>query len=489
MSAVRHPSVASRRTIRSFVVALAAVVACTASDPPTDPGSPTSTATPGTDQPPDVVLVVLDDARWDDLVAMPRTRALIGRRGTRFTNAYVVDPSCCPSRASILTGGYPHTTGVFANHPPYGGRPVFQRGGGEATTIATSLHDSGYRTALVGKYMNANREAAPPPGWDLYFAFFDMNGRYYDYTISHGGDVLRFGDAPEEYSTDVFRRRATSFIRSTPAGQPLFLYFAPFAPHNQPVPAPGDEDAFGSLTWELPPNFNEGDLSDKPAHVRDEAPVSTEGVQRTRRVRLATLLAVDRAVDAIVATLSEEGRLSNALVIVTSDNGLALGEHRWTFKGVPYEEVIKVPLLVRAGGIEGPPARSAGLALNIDLAPTIADVAGVDPPADADGESLLTLLDGSEGDWRTGFLLESAADASQRIVIPSYCGYHTLRYVYVRYSTGETELYDLRADPFELDNLAGDPAHRRIEARLERIAREGCRPPPPEFSWSEPTSG
>lgn len=470
------------------MVALAA--ACTSPPPDDEPGSPTTSSPPGTERRPDVVLVVLDDARWDDLIAMPRTRAVVGRRGTRFTNAYVVNPSCCPSRASILTGAYSHTTGVFANHPPYGGRPVFQREGGETSNIATALHDAGYRTALIGKYMNANRRPAPPPGWDLFFSFFDMNGRYYDYTISHNGDVLHFGDAPEDYSTDVFRDRATSFIRSTPADQPLFLSFAPFAPHNVTVPAPGDEDAFASDTWELPPNFDERDVSDKPAHVRDEPPVAAEPTQRMRRGRLETLLAVDRAVDAIVRTLTDEGRLPNAIVIVTSDNGLALGEHRWQFKGVPYEEVIRAPLLLRADAIEELPARIDELALNIDLAPTIADAAGLEPLADADGMSLVPLLRGASTDWRPGFLLENAIDRSQpRHEVPSYCGYHTRRFVYVRYATGETELYDLRADPFELENLAGDPVMGRTEGRLERIARRGCRPLPPEFSWSGSTGG
>jgi N-acetylglucosamine-6-sulfatase len=287
------------------------------------------------------------------------------------------------------------------------------------------------------------------------------------------------------YSTNVFRDRATSFIRSTPTDQPLFLSFAPFAPHNVTVPAPGDEDAYASDAWDLPPNFDERDLSDKPAYIRDEPPVAAEPMQRLRRGRLATLLAVDRAVDEIVRTLSDEGRLSNAIVIVTSDNGLALGEHRWQFKGVPYEEVIRVPLLLRADAIQGLPARIGELALNIDLAPTIADAAGLEPLVDADGMSLVPLLTGTSTDWRAGFLLENAIDRSQpRHEVPSYCGYHTGRFVYVRYATGETELYDLRADPFELDNVAGDPVMERTERRLERIARRGCRPLPPEFSWS-----
>jgi N-acetylglucosamine-6-sulfatase len=470
------------RPSRILVVALAAVASCTAAVE--DPGASGGSGSPGTDRRADVVLVVLDDARWDDLIAMPRTRALIGGEGTRFTNAYVVNPSCCPSRASILTGGYSHTTGVFANHRPYGGRPVFQREGGEASNIATALHDAGYRTALIGKYMNENRDATPPPGWDRYFAFLDVNGRYFDYTISADGDVRWYGDDPGDYSTDVFRRHATSFIASTPAHRSLFLYFAPFAPHNRPVAAPGDASAFASETWELPPSFSEPDVSDKPAYVREQSPVAADAVQRSRRARLATLLAVDRAVEAIVRTLDAEGRLSNAVVIVTSDNGLALGEHRWVFKGAPYEEVLRVPLLIRADGIDGLTPRSDGLALNIDLAPTIAAVAGLDRLPGADGVSLLPLARGAADRWRTGFLVESATDRGQRREVPSYCGYHSRRFVYVRYATGETELYDLGADPYQLENRAGDPALARIETRLERTARRGCRPPPPEFTWS-----
>jgi arylsulfatase A-like enzyme len=481
MSFPRRGSIAIRRTLPPLVAALV-VAACTPAGPGNGRESPAPTGVAGGARP-DVVLVLLDDARWDDLVAMPRTRALIGDEGVRFTSAYVVNPSCCPSRASILTGGYSHTTGVFANHPPYGGRPVFQQRGGESANIATSLHEAGYRTALIGKYMNANREPAPAPGWDRYFAFFDMNGRYYDYTISDDGDVVRFGDAPDDYSTDVFLRRATSFIRSTPSDQPLFLYFTPFAPHNVTVPAPGDEDAFATETWEPPPSFDERDVSDKPAYIRSSPPVRIEQAQRLWRGRLATLSAVDRAVESILETLADEHRLSDAVVIVTSDNGLALGEHRWRFKGAPYEEVIRVPLLLRIDRFDGVPARIRELALNIDLAPTIADLAGLEPLADADGRSLVPLLRRGADRWRRGFLLENAVDHAQHLQIPSYCGYHSRRFVYVRYATGESELYDLRRDPFQLDNRAGDVGYRSVQDRMARLARSGCRPAPPEFSW------
>jgi N-acetylglucosamine-6-sulfatase len=428
-----------------------------------------------------VVLFVVDDARTDDMSAMPRTRRLIGGRGTTFTHAYVTTPICCPSRSSILTGDYAHTTGVWTDHGEHGGRPAFQRGGGEASNVATWLHAAGYRTALIGKYLNVNVERRVPPGWDEYFAFFHVNGGYYDYPIDHNGRVVRYGHDPGDYSTEVLRRQALSFIRETPAGQPLFLYFATFAPHAVPQPAPGDENAFEHLRWNTPPSFNEADVSDKPAYIRDQPLQPRSVLARLRTARLRSLLAVDRAVEDVVTALRRDGRLSNTLLLFISDNGFSLGEHRWRYKAAPYEEDIRVPLLLRDDALGELPRRSSGFALNIDLAPTIAEVARVEPPNPIDGRSLIPLLRDPAGPWRSGFTIEDGSDPQLKIKLPSFCGYHTQRYVYVVYSTGERELYDLREDPYQLVNRAGDPAYASIEQRLLTMDRRSCSPPPPDF--------
>jgi N-acetylglucosamine-6-sulfatase len=173
-----------------------------------------------------------------------------------------------------------------------------------------------------------------------------------------------------------------------------------------------------------------------------------------------------------------------------SDNGILLGEHRWRFKTVPYEEDIHVPLLIRDDRLGPMPPTVGDLALNIDLAPTIAQVAGVQSPAAMDGRSLLPLLRARAGRWRTGFTIESASDVRLRRQAPSYCGYRTTRYMYVRYGTGEQELYDLRHDPFELTNVASDPSFAPIRRRMERLDRRGCAPVPPFFgnAWSRRSS-
>ncbi|HET7236344.1 MAG TPA: sulfatase-like hydrolase/transferase, partial [Actinomycetota bacterium] len=207
---------------------------------------------------PNILLILIDDGRDEMLRYLPNVRRLLVGQGVRFTNGYVVNPVCCPSRASILTGDYSHTTGVYTNHSSeHGGFAAFRDG----STIATWLQDAGYRTGLWGKYFNGyGREAYVPPGWDRWFATFGR-GAYYDYRAVVDGDELSFGHGPADYGTTVLRRDAITFIRETPSTQPVFLYFAPHAPHKPAIPQPRDRDAFASERPWRPPSFNERDVS------------------------------------------------------------------------------------------------------------------------------------------------------------------------------------------------------------------------------------
>jgi N-acetylglucosamine-6-sulfatase len=385
---------------------------------------------------PDIVLILTDDQRWDSLWAMPNVRRLLVDHGVTFSNAFVVNSLCCPSRTSILTGDYSHTTGVYTNVRPDGGFPAFD----DRSTVATWLDGAGYDTGLFGKYLNLYPGRYVPPGWDSWAAFVmapDTTLHYYDYAISEGSSVRSYREAPQDYSTNVLAGDAVRFVRS--ARGPMFLYFATWAPHNPPIPAPGDERAFAGLRPARPPNFDEADLSDKPEYLRQVPHLGraeSADIDADRRDQYATLLAVDRAVGRIVAALRATGRLHNTLIAFTSDNGFALGEHRWWGKQIPYEESIRVPLVISYPPLTPVARTDPRLALNIDLAPTFAQLAGVSDH-DAEGRSLLPLLSGAgrETPWRASFLVEHE-HTFVRASPPSYCAVRTERQLYVRYSTG-----------------------------------------------------
>jgi arylsulfatase A-like enzyme len=428
---------------------------------------------------PNIVLILTDDQRWDELDHMPNVNSLLVDHGVRFTNGFVVNSLCCPSRTTILTGQYSHTTGVYKTQGSYGGYAAFQDG----STVATWLDDAGYQTGLFGKYLNGYRDTTRiPPGWDRWFAFWqnDRHDYYYDYQANDQGTVRWFGTDREDYSTNVLANRAVRFIRS--AAGPLFLYLAPYAPHGPATPAPVDLSAFPDMGPARPPSYDEADVSDKPAWVRALPRMDAEKRAKTDLLHVdqfRSLLAVDRMVGRVVKVLAETGRLQDTMIVFASDNGLSLGEHRWAGrKEAAYEESIRVPFVVRYDPMVSAPRVDGHLVLNLDLAPTFADLAGVADPG-VEGMSLLPLLASSQTPWRSDFLVEHLAPAGDSNSPTTFCAVRTTRSVYVEYEGGEEELYDLRADPWELDNAASDPALASTLAALRTRARELCDPPPP----------
>lgn len=444
-----------------------AVLACLLTEP--------QQAVAQANEPPSIVLIVTDDQRWDTLGVMPTVQRELAAQGVTFSNAFVSNPVCCPSRASILTGRYSHGTGVYTNDGPHGGFQAFN----DSSTIATWLDAAGYRTALVGKYLNGYSGTYVPPGWDRWVAF---SGRtdYFNYLLNVDGTVIAHGAQPSDYATDVLADEAATFVRS--AQGPLFLHFAPYAPHSVgwvTTPAPRHAGAFAGIRPWRPPSYDEPDVSDKPYWIRNLPRLTSEARARGdffREGQLESLLAVDDAVAEIVAALRATGRLDNTIIVFTSDNGHAWGEHRRFQKFAPYEEIIRVPLIIRYDPLTNS-ARTAGrFAVNVDLAPTLAMVAGVASPG-AQGRSLIPLLRAQSVPWRQDVLLEHSFTNG----IPTYCGVRTARYTYAQYRPGVEELYDRAADPYQLRDRARDPSLRRMIVTFRSRVRSLCSPPPPDF--------
>ena len=430
---------------------------------------------------PHIVLIVTDDQRWDTLSQMPGVQRLLADRGLTFDNAFVTNPLCCPSRSAFLTGTHSHTTGVYTNEGA-NGLKAFD----DSSTIATWLDDAGYETAFIGKYFNGSWPAPyVPPGWDRWAAFRNAGDLYYDYDLLVDGQPRTYGSDDRSYSTDVLGRYAERFIRTAPHDDPMFMMLSTFAPHSPRTPPPGvASDEFSA--WQPGPNLPEHDVSDKPAYIRALEPVGPERVLEARRAwaeQVAALQSVDEMVTGVVRTLRETGRLDDTLIIFTSDNGIAIGEHGWTYKLTPYEESIRVPLVMRYDPLTDG-ERTDALAVNVDIGPTIAALAGVLAPG-AEGRSLLPILEGEAAEVREDFLIEHMEYRSDRGLpdAPTYCAVRTRDRLFVHYATGEEELYDLAVDPWELENLAADPGRREELAALRRRTKQLCLPKPPGFAW------
>jgi arylsulfatase A-like enzyme len=428
-------------------------------------------------RPPNIILINTDDQRPETLPFMRTTMQELVDSGTTFENNFVSTALCCPSRASLLTGEYAHNHGVLGNDPPYGGFFNFD----DSSTLATWLHDAGYHTGLYGKYLNgygwyylhSSFESYIPPGWDEWHAFSGAT-KYYNYKLNDNGVKDVYGSAPADYSTDVLAAKATSFLQNatsqTSPEQPFFLYFAPFAPHdnnnnNPPTPSLGYIGSLAGLAPSRPPNFNEADTSDKPSWVRNAGLLDTTtigSIDTYRQAQLEVLQSVDDAVASFVATLRATGAYDNTVILYTSDNGLEWGEHRLDeSKASPYDESHRVPLIIHDG--RHPVQQTvSGMSMNIDLAPTIMDLAGLPIPASVDGRSLVPLLHGQTAGWRTEVLFENWAGAGP----PQFTALRTDQWKYVEYGDGERELYNLVKDPYELQNLQADPSQAGLMAQL-----------------------
>ena len=431
------------------------------------------------DDKPNIVFILTDDQDVRSLAYMPRVKSQLIDRGTIFENAFVTDPLCCPSRATILRGQYVHNHTVKGNTAP-DAHDRFRDLGLEESTVATWLHDVGYRTALIGKYMNDYDQLYSPPGWDYWFAAYGY-GKYREY--SDNGTLVDYPD--ESPSTDVLADMLFAYLESTEDDpRPFFLYLATHDPHWPATPSARYDGTFADEPLPRPPSFNEKDASDKPKWVRDRPLFGDAQVASMRthyRKRLESLQAVDEMVGKLVDALASQGTLDNTYIFFTSDNGYHQGLHRLpSGKTTAYEEDIRVPYVVRGPGV--PAGRTLDqLVLNNDLAPTFAELGGVSAPSLVDGRSLAPLLGSAPpapSDWRQSFLVENYFSEHKA---PDYRAVRTREHIFVSYASGERELYNLKTDPYQLasrHDSAGSTLLSELNSKLnalEDCARDTCR--------------
>lgn len=431
--------------------------------------------------PPNFVIVLADDARAADLEQLPATVAALATQGLSFERSYVTTSLCCPSRISLLTGRYAHTHGLLAIGPPLGGAPRLRQLGVESDTLATRLAARGYRTGFLGKYVYGTQRMPPsdvPPGWERWVVF-DWPG-YEDYRLRDGGELTHHGFRSRDYSTDLLYRKASRFLEEAEEDpRPFLLVVAPYAPHEPSTPPQRYRGAsvgpMGQLAYQPLDGEPKGSLPEWATGPSAPPPVLPDLAERIADHR-RSLWALDDLVARVVDELSASGRLESTWVIFTSDNGLLLGERSLFYrKHAAYEASIRVPLLVRGPGAPKGGVRDE-LVANIDLAPTLVELAGAPDPESFDGRSMADLWRGKKGGPGREELLVELFGEPVAGTPPPYQALRGREYLYVRYQSGECEYFDTRTDPDQLDNQCATlPARRRAELEERLGELEECR--------------
>lgn len=405
---------------------------------------------------PNLIHICADDMRFDDYKVMPNLRRLFRKTGLNFTSHFVPFSLCAPSRAGMLTGLQPHNHGVILNNNKNdGGYEAYRKL--ENNALPVWLTEAGYHVGHVGKFVNGygkiDRHHVPPGYADWHAMASNEKLSYTNFLLNENGTLVRYDD---QYCTDVFVAKVLDFLNNAP--QPYTLFFWPDAPHFPATPDQQDQGTFANVDMPIPPNFNEADVSDKPAQIRNLpllTPEDVAAIQDVWRSRAECLQSLDRGLAAIVGALDASGQLANTHIVFTSDNGFLLGEHRVDDqKGLLYEEAVKVPLYWRApGDVAG--ARDE-IVSNIDVTAAFVELAGATAGRTLDGTSLVPLLSPGKPKWNTATLLQC----------PYTFGVATAHYRYMEWiGTGEIELYDMAVDPYQLQNVAGQPDYANIQKR------------------------
>lgn len=440
------------------------------------PGATAEAPVPAAAAAPDpmnVVLVLTDDQTVESLEKMPYLRSRDD--WIEFDSAYAENPLCCPTRATVLQGRYDTRTGVHTNAQA----ALFD----ETETLPVWLQRAGYRTGLYGKYFNAypwDRGHYVPAGWDDWNAAFgEQVYSQYDWNLNSNGMTRRYGTAPADHMLNVMTSRVEAFVRSDDA-RPFFAFVTPTVNHSPWIATPKRKDMFATATVPQPPSYDEADVSDKPAWVRALPRPRLPGVVNQRRRSWAAAVSLDDSLRRIDAALATSGHLDDTVVIVVSDNGISLGEHRWLTKRCAYDECARVPMLVRYPGQRGRVVPTP--VSTVDVASTVLGIADAQPGLPQDGRSLLPVLqDPTAAPARDEVLMhwpggDSNGASGMAGSLPQFWAVVTPRWKYVELDTGERELYDRVQDPYELRNRASARAlattRKELAAQLARLKNE-----------------
>jgi N-acetylglucosamine-6-sulfatase len=505
-----------------------------APDPTTDPTSdlsvPPSTDPTGSDadvewtgKRPNIVTIMADDMRVDDLLFSPNVRRLIGKDGLTFNNSFSPYPLCCPARASFLTGLYAHNHGVYWHHRPWG-YGAFD----DSKTLASSLSKVGYRTAFVGKYLNGYGPMKSkvtgqrsyryvPNGWDDWYGAFEdpRVGNYHGGTYNYFDTPYNINGRPTnnrrgEYQTNTLGTFARKIVTDNSKKKaPFFMYLSFTAPHfggtgEADDPRPGrdflrKDGTRSDFSTPARPNWVKGkfdrvitrapgvpkkggpaekDVSDKPQKLRrlkELSPKGRKALAEVTRQRAEAIYVMDREIGRLVRTLKKRGEWDNTVIMFTSDNGYFLGEHRQRVGKVKaHEPSLRVPFLITGPGMRGGHTRNDPIT-TVDLSATILDIAGATPPHLADGQSrLATLLTGDQG-WTIPVVTEATHTTKGKRTDKAFTdartsvGLRTPRYSYTRYDNGEGELYDLYVDPAQMENVYDNASYKTVRNALARM--------------------
>lgn len=483
----------NRREFLTAIAAAATMSSCVTSKVGTTPAKR-----------PNIIFILTDDQRWDAMSCMGHpflktpNMDRIRREGVLYKNAFVTTSLCAPSRASFLTGAYAHNHGVIGN---WG----CEFNHDEMHSFPRVLQEAGYDTAFIGKW-HMKKTAKPRPGFD-YWLSFSGQGVYTDPMLNENGRDFE----AKGYTTDLLTDYAVKYIEAQNE-KPFCLYLSHKAIHSPFTPAPRHADSYTGVELPAPPNTKDtfagkpkwlrGGIADPrvtdgPDHVPESVEPQTWDPTEARRMGyMRTINAVDDGIGRLFKLLEERGELDNTVIMFAGDNGYFHGEHCRGDKRLMYEESIRIPLIMRYPAIAKPNSTVEQMVLNIDVAPTLLELAGAPVPKTVQGRSVLPLLAGDTKGWRTSFLYEYWLDLTDRV--PRMLGVRTDGWKLIRYPDIDDidEMYDLKKDPYEMANLALLPEyaekHKQLGAELDRLMKEtgyGSRPIPPQPRVHWPKSG
>ena len=439
---------------------------------------------------PNIIFILTDDYANNLVDFMPNLKAM-QKEGVTFSHYYVSNSLCCPSRSSIFTGMLPHNTGVQTNTKPNGGYEVYMEHGNAQESFCVALQHAGYKTAMMGKFLNGYlpRKHQPVPGWSDWFVA-GAGYRNFDYDINSNGQILHFGHAPGDYLTDVLSARADSLIRAW-KDHPFFIEVSTFTPHGPFIPAPRHQNLFNDSKAPRTPAFNRQADSTAPDWLRELQPLGSKQIDRIDNIfrnRLRCIMSIDEMLGSIRKLLNQTGVSNHTYIFFSSDNGYHLGDYSMLQgKQTPFDIDIRVPLIAWGPNV-AKGSRQEAIVSNIDLAPTFTALAGAQLKREPDGRDIQYLLREQYTEkinWRSFTIIEHRRVNDDRTDpdlqeaedgrLPSYTALRFHNLLYVEYETGEVSCYDVQNDPYELRNISSTlPIELQKKLHSILLAAKNC---------------